>query len=114
MTELSEDRLQADCYLWYCENFPDERDFLWMQYNTPKNAVQGAKLKAMGMRAGVSDLAYLHPCGRMYFIELKTRSGVQSKKQKDWEQSVTARDARYFLVRNLEEFKKIFADLLNY
>ena len=109
MTELSEDRLQADCYLWYCETFPGQRDFLWMQYNTPKNAVQGAKLKAMGMRAGVSDLAYLDSSGTMHFIELKTRSGVQSKKQRDWEKSVTERGAKYHLVRSLKEFQEIFS-----
>ena len=38
--------------------------------NAPRNAVMGARLKAMGMRAGVSDLILFHD-ERLYCLELK-------------------------------------------
>jgi hypothetical protein len=43
----------------------------------------------------------------VYFIEIKTSTGRQSDKQKDFENRVNLLGHKYFLVRSLDEFKNI-------
>ena len=70
----------------------------------------GVFLKAQGMVSGVSDLAFLRNDGRMVFIELKTEKGRQSEEQKWWQSVVEANQARYYVVRTLEEFQTIITN----
>ena len=76
-------------------------------FSVPNEATRNnSKYIKSGVLAGVSDLILLHN-GKAYFIELKDYKGRQSEKQKDFENIVTLQDFQYFLVRSLDEFKKI-------
>jgi hypothetical protein len=56
-------------------------DLLWFHVpNAPRSRITGAILKAMGMRAGVSDLLFLH-CGKLYALELKAADGRPTTEQ---------------------------------
>lgn len=46
-----------------------------------RNAVTGARLKALGVRAGVADLCFVLPGGRAAFLELKRGNGRLSRYQ---------------------------------
>lgn len=48
--------------------------------NAPRSAIQGARLKRMGMVAGMPDIGILH-CGKAYWIELKADKGRLSEAQ---------------------------------
>jgi hypothetical protein len=48
-----------------------------MNFNNPRNAIQGANLKRMRMRAGGSDLWSLTPASHYCALELKV-SGIES------------------------------------
>ena len=74
-----------------------------MNHNTPKNAIDGARLKAMGMVSGVSDMTLLYK-GRAYFLEFKIKTGKQSDKQKEWEQLITSHGFQYVIIRSIDEF----------
>jgi hypothetical protein len=68
---------------------------------------EAAKLKATGLLAGVSDLIVIQP-NRIIFVELKLEKGKQQKTQIEFERKVKALGFEYYVVRSLEEFKKIF------
>lgn len=53
--------------------------------------------------AGVSDLIIVQP-NRVIFVEMKTETGRQSDKQKDFESMVSALGFEYYICRSLEEF----------
>ena len=64
-----------------------------------------AKLKAMGVFAGVADLIIVMPGGRVGFIELKAPKGVLSQFQKVFGGKCHALDAPYVICRSLDEIK---------
>lgn len=72
------------------------------QKGTRKTWEQGL-MKAMGVRAGVADLVFVLPGGRVGFIELKAKDGRQNTEQAIFEQDVRALDAPYLICRSLAE-----------
>ena len=62
--------------------------------------------RATGMMAGASDLILILP-NEVVFVEVKTETGVQSAKQKEFQSIVEGCGFRYELVRSLNEFKTI-------
>lgn len=78
-----------------------------MVHNNPKNALDGARLKAAGMIAGVGDMCYLREGKTPLFLEFKTPTGKQSKKQIWFEGVCKKIGVGYEIVRSFEEFKEI-------
>lgn len=107
----TEDILQAEIFKWYHNNFclpiHEPRNYIFSVPNGGlRNKREAAKMKATGLKAGVSDLIVLQP-NRCIFVELKTQVGKQSDKQKDFESIVKSLGFEYFVVRSLEEFKQV-------
>lgn len=59
------------------------KDCIWFMVanGTNKSRAAAGRAKAMGLRAGVYDLAGALPGGQAWFCELKTRDGVLSPAQ---------------------------------
>ena len=108
---ITEARLSQDCFTWHWNNYPTQRGQLFIIHNNPRNAVDGARLKAQGLVAGVADMCYLTNEGKPVFIELKLPKGVQSKNQKWWESVCYSVNVQYFIVRSLDQFKDLFVSL---
>ena len=68
-----------------------------------RNVIEATKMKATGTLAGVSDLIVLLP-NKCLFIEVKTDTGKQSDKQKEFENTVKILGFEYYVVRNLNDF----------
>ena len=102
---VTEDRLQQICYTYFHNNYPNLRGLLYHNYNNPPNAIQGKRLKSLGLVTGVADLTLLFQC-KTYFFELKTEKGKQSQRQRDWENQVAGQGFDYVIIRSFEEFKK--------
>ena len=102
---MTEDRLQQDIFIYHCNTYPCKRGLFFHNFNNPRNAIQGAKLKTLGLVSGVADMTLLHN-GKTYFFELKTATGKQSKRQQEWERQVTSEKFNYYIIRTLEEFKE--------
>ena len=105
---MIEDIIQADIFSWYnnkyCLKHHNPRHCIFSVPNGGKrNKREAAKLKATGLRAGVSDLIVVQP-NRCIYVEVKTATGEQSDKQKEFEQIVTALGFEYWLVRSLQDF----------
>ena len=80
-----------------------------------RNAVEAAKFKQMGVRAGVPDLILLYPNKEHPFmgIELKAGKNRQSVHQKEYEAEFGRIGAKYVVVRSIGEFMKVVNEYLN-
>jgi len=103
----SEDRLQQDCYIWFHNTYPKLRGLLFHVPNGGnRGGREGRKFKGMGVFPGVADLLFIYQ-GEIMAIELKTKTGTQSKLQKYWETLVKSHGVYYYIVRDFEEFKSL-------
>jgi hypothetical protein len=99
--------LQVACVQWF---YGQHRNLYGLLYAVPnggrRDQVTGAKLKAEGVVAGVSDLNL--DIARHGFhglrIELKTPTGRQSQRQRWWQSQVEAQGFKYIVVRDILEF----------
>lgn len=106
-TSVTEDKLQAEIFAWHWNHHPEERKRLFHVNQKARNKIEGNRMKAMGVVAGVSDLIYLSSSGAV-FCELKTPEGVQSKEQKEFQRIVEGIGYRYIIIRSLAQFKQLF------
>lgn len=67
-----------------------------------RNLKVAKKLKDEGVLAGVSDLIIVLQ-GRVVFVELKTKTGVQSVSQKVFQKNVEALGHTYLIWRSFED-----------
>jgi hypothetical protein len=105
--EKTEARIQSECVQWLWNERPEMRGRLFEINNNPLNKIDGARRKAMGMIAGVSDLILLREGKTPICIEMKDATGRQSQAQKEWQKVAESTGATYAIVRNLDEFKDI-------
>lgn len=110
-SDKTELRIQSDCFKWHWNTYPEERKRLFMVHNSPRNEIDGARMVACGMVAGVADLCYLMQNGVAVFIEMKKPKGVQSDVQKEWQLMVESFGFGYYICRSLDEFKELMEKL---
>lgn len=97
-----EKNAQEECYLWVHNERPELRGLVFsIENEATGGAFQAAKKKAAGAYPGVADMVFLKATdqGHALFIELKTRTGSQSRAQKDWENLISANGYAYSLCR---------------
>lgn len=104
MPEITEDRLQQSCYLWFHNTYPQYRGLLCYNLNNSRNPIQGNLNKSMGLQPGRSDMV-LYWNSKAYMIEFKTDGGKQSKAQIEWQVLITHQGFIYDIIRTLDEFK---------
>lgn len=112
-----EDKLQIACRYWFDAQYPQQAMLLHHSPNEgllPRTARDGAKRKAMGVRAGFPDFILLVARSGYHYlcIELKTAAGRQSDTQKAYEEAVTAVGGKYVICRSLDEFMKVITEYL--
>lgn len=81
-----------------------------------RNIIEAAKLKKMGVKAGVSDLFLAYPNGIYYglWIELKRRKGgILTKGQRDWLYIMQAVGYSTVVAYGWEEAKEMITEYLN-
>lgn len=108
---LPELTLQAQCFQYFHNTYPDHRQMLFHVQNKARNAIEGSKFKAIGVVKGVSDFILILPF-KVVFIELKTELGTQSPDQVTFQAKVSARGHTYKIVRSFEEFKNVIKNYI--
>ena len=111
----TEARIQSEIVTWfnntYCLAFCSPRSLILSIPNGGERSFVSASLsKSTGEYVGVADLLVIHK-GKVLFVEVKTEIGKQSEKQKQFEQHILSAGFPYHLVRSLEEFKKLIAEI---
>lgn len=110
---MSEGKIQADCYSWFWNAFPQYRKCYFAIPNennrADSSAISGAIRKAMGVTKGVADTFMAVRKGGYggLFIEFKTEVGKQSPEQKQWQIIIENQGYLYRVIRSLEEFKEL-------
>lgn len=106
---MTENKIQGEIFMWFWNNhcLPVHKPRALMFHVPNENQ---HRLKNIGVVSGVSDLVMIYK-GELYFVEVKTPDGVQSPKQKQFEQHVNDCHYTYVIVRSLDEFKRLIADL---
>lgn len=109
--DYKEDRLQIACKYWFDCQYPKLKLLLHHSPNEGKlmqHDRDGAKRKAMGMRAGFPDFIFLHPNKQYAYlaVELKSGKGRQTEHQKEYQRAVEESGGRYVVVRTVEAFMK--------
>jgi hypothetical protein len=112
-----EDLLQKSCIKWFRLQYAALSKMLLAVPNGGKrNVREAAKLKSMGVTAGVSDLILLvqrHGYGSLC-IELKNgKKGRQSQAQHEWELNAITYVNKYVIWRSVDEFMKEVNEYLN-
>ena len=103
---MTEDQLQQKIIIWFKNEY--QMHGKGLIFSVPnggtRNMLEAKKLKQTGAMAGVSDLIVLLP-SKCLFVELKIEKGIQSDKQKEFQEIVTNLGFEYKLIRSLQEFQ---------
>ncbi len=94
-----EAKMQKAFALWCSLCLP--RDVLWFSIPNERKPSEMGDLIQMGMRPGAADICLICE-GRVYFIEFKTKAGIQSEKQERFEIDCEAAGAEYVICRSSE------------
>ena len=108
---MTESKIQSDCVVWLWNTRQETRGLFFAVTNNSENIGRAMQRKAVGLVPGVSDCLLIWE-GTVYCFEFKTESGRQSSAQIEWMQKVTTQGINYYLVRSLEQFKKIINEIL--
>jgi hypothetical protein len=112
---LSETQIQQACVKWFYLQYPQYASMLLSVPNGGfRNVREAIKLKREGQTNGVSDLILLVGKGDYHSlcIEMKSKIGVLSQCQKEWQIEALKHLNRYVIVRSLDEFMKIINDYM--
>lgn len=74
-----------------------------------RSVVMGAHLKQMGMLPGIADLGIVVD-GKIHFLEVKDRDGVQSASQRDFQARCVLEKIPYACVYNLSDALKTLSE----
>ena len=102
---MTEAQLQQSIIIWFRNNYQmNGKGLIFSVAN--ESTYQNKVFKNTGTLKGVSDLIVVLP-NKTIYVELKTEKGIQSKEQKTFEFNINNLNQKYYLVRILEQFKKI-------
>lgn len=99
----SELQIQSKSFTHLWNSYPELRGRVFTINNNSENRIKGAINKALGVIAGVSDMAMLIK-GSVIWIEWKLETGRQSKEQIEFQSLVESLGMKYYIVRSQQEF----------
>lgn len=114
-----EGRIQAECFSWFWNEFPQYRKTLFHVPNendrADSNIIQGAIRKSLGVVSGVADLILMIKRGGYgaLCIEMKDERGKQKPAQIEWQAIIERQGYKYEVCRSLDQFKQIINEYLN-
>ena len=108
---LSESQIQSSCVMWLWNTHPQTRGLFFSVTNNSEHIARAMQRKAVGLISGVSDCLFIWR-GSLYCFEFKTETGRQSAAQIEWQTKVNQQGINYYLIRSIEEFKKVMEEIL--
>jgi hypothetical protein len=110
MTEL---QLQAQCYQWAHNTYPQLRKLLFAVPNGgTRHAREAMSLKASGVVSGVPDMICVYG-GRPVAFELKAEKGRLSDDQREVLQKWSDHGITVHVIKTVEEFQTIIKTIIS-
>lgn len=109
-TNRYEDAIQKAIVNWLRHVLPGHAMVLHI-HNNPRSAIDGARLKQMGLVAGAPDLLIVLPHGQGVFIEIKTEKGRVSEAQHSFSFTCQALGWPWFVARSIDDVRLGFKAL---
>lgn len=105
---MKEYELQKRIVTWFRERYPN-----YIIFSVPNEATynKGNRFKSSGMLKGAPDLILVLP-EKVIFLELKVETNIQSGDQRLFEIKAQQLKQQYYVIRDLEDFKKILRNNL--
>ena len=111
---LSEDQLQAKCYQWFHNTYPQYRGMLFHVPNgASRNIIEASKLKAMGVVPGIPDMI-LCINSKTTFFELKAENGRLSPAQIEIHKMLRLEGFDVHTVFSYDEFVRTIESLISF
>lgn len=107
----AEDRLQITVADYLDRCLPNDAVYFAIPNGGSRNKIEAAKLKRMGVRAGVPDLCIIWR-RRAIFIELKTAKGRVSPEQNHRMEMLTIAGAVVTVCRSLDEVADFLGQIM--
>lgn len=108
---MTEDQLQATCYQWAYNTYPELRGCIFSVPNGgTRNKIEAMKMKATGLTPGIPDLLLIYPVFTAF--ELKSEIGILSPAQKKIHEIWANKGVKVHIVRSVDEFQKIIINLI--
>lgn len=105
-----EENLQIRCVTYFSLQYPKLERLLHHSPNGGRREIrEAARFKRMGTRAGFPDLILLQPAGKYPYlaVELKTVTGDQEDRQKEYQKLITEAGGLYVVIRTFEDFQAV-------
>jgi len=111
-----ESKLQRACVEWFRLQYPQYKRLLFHVPNGGyRTAATARNMKLEGVVAGVSDLILMMPSQPYHglCIEMKTKTGRQTPRQRQFESAVSKMGYEYQVVRSLDHFMELIQAWIN-
>ncbi len=106
----TEAKVQQEMVVWFRNNYQRKGVDKGIIFSVPNERAGGymamKDLLLTGLLSGVSDLIVVLK-GKVLFVEVKNEKGKQSPKQILCQKQVEDLGFKYYLVRKVEDFKKV-------
>ena len=97
--------------MFFNNEYPELRGCLCYNNNNSVGGLRGKLNKFLGVVKGRSDMVLYYKSFSI-MIELKTEKGRQSESQKTWQNLMESQGFEYYIIRSLEEFKKLIVKII--
>jgi hypothetical protein len=105
-----EDQLQAKCYQWLHNTYPELRGFFFAVPNGGYRDIrEAAKLQATGVVPGIPDLILVWPV--LVGFELKSAKGRRSPSQENIAQRWGSKSIPIHIIKEFSTFSRIIAEI---
>jgi hypothetical protein len=90
---------------------PDRTHWRWthLPMGEKRDPATAGRLQRMGVKPGWPDFAFLHWTGHIYFLELKSSTGILGEDQQDFHRFSRAAGVECAVARSYDEAIKILA-----
>lgn len=107
-----EENLQSSCVTWFRMTHPECIIFACPNGGS-RNRLEAVNMKRSGVLAGVSDLIIV-AARAVLFVEMKTKTGRQSKNQKTFQSNIERLGFEYKICRSLSSFQSTIENWLKH
>lgn len=120
-SDITHDRLQQECFIYFHNTYPELRKTLWHtanEFKRPKSmsvtehAREMGRRKAIGVVSGVTDLLWYHK-GILHCFDIKIGYDKLSNDQVEFIHAIETNGGKFYEINNKEQFIDVVTKVLS-